>query len=1081
MSLADLKAALSQASNLSQLKGLSAAYNTLLGGIPSIDGYAYLIKTNNDTNFGSGPGPIFNDENIIINTLNALYQGNSAAKLAFDLIIGGGLAGTDALTAVYNYVIPPSFRSDLGLAYFKSQEAFYTARAAELGIPGATGPAVVAFAALTKIAVDNKIGGLGDQLNDLIGAINNGTAAIPQNAATLTDLETADGTDFDADDTPTSTTPPIYSIAVNPSSVLEGDAGPGTTITFTVSRTGDISKAGTVSLTLVGTASIGGDFDLTPPESIVSFAAGASSATFTTTVKPDTQFEPDETITFLLTNITGGGTLSILRSVTATIINDDVAPTSGVYTIVASPASVVEGNGGLGNTITYTVLRAGDVSKAGSVAVALSGTADGSDYITSLSGGVISFAPDENQLNFTVTTTPDTTVEPNETVIATLGTITGGGMLGANTSATATITNDDTGTGVPVYDIAVTPSSVVEGNSGQGNAITYTISRIGDLSLTGTIGVSLTGSATFGADYTSTVSGGVVVFVPGEGPALSPNGGPVFFAEGQSQASFTVTTTPDTTFEPNETVIASLASISGTGTFGTANSATATITNDDTAASGPVYAIAVTPSSVVELSGGIGNPITYTVTRTGDVSQAGSVAVSLSGTADGSDYTTSLSGGVISFAPNENQLSFTVTAIPDRRVEPNETVIATLGTITGGGTIETLGSATATITNDDTIEYSIAVSASSVTEGNTGPGATITYTASRTGDLSTTDVISLFYQGTANGLDYETSERAFVGWEAGASTTTWTVTVLPDTQVEPNETITVLINGGNFGGVGPANSVTTTIVNDDADPTGTVYTIEASASSAAEGNGGTGNTITYTVVRKGDFTSPGSVAVTFGGSATLGLDYTSALSGGVVSFAYGEDRKSFTITTIPDLGFELNETVRAALGAITLGGGNIGATSSATATITNDDTDLLNTFYSIAVSPSSVTEGNSGPGGVIAYTITRTGDTSEAGAVNVILQGTASAQIDYSLPFFGSVVRFAAGQTEFIYNLTVRPDTTSESDETVTVSLDSFPHGAQLGNPSSATAVILNDDAPLPSPVLIGIHDMVLPGEPSGL
>ena len=51
-------------------------------------------------------------------------------------------------------------------------------------------------AALIKIAVTNDIGGIGDAINDLRSAINNGTDVIPDNGS-FTPIETADGTMFD--------------------------------------------------------------------------------------------------------------------------------------------------------------------------------------------------------------------------------------------------------------------------------------------------------------------------------------------------------------------------------------------------------------------------------------------------------------------------------------------------------------------------------------------------------------------------------------------------------------------------------------------------------------------------------------------------------------------------------------------------------------------------------------------------------------------------------------------------------------------------------------------------------------------
>lgn len=201
MALSDLKTLINATSqNLSQYKGLTAAYNYLGLGVPTIDGYTTLIGTNNSTNFGSNSSVVFNDENIYINTMNALYQGNATAKAAFDSLVGGGASIQDKLIAVYQSIIPAAQQSAAGQAYFISQAAFFTARAAELGIPGTTGAALVGAATLIKIAVDNDIGGLGDGINDLYAAIGNGSAAIPQSGSTFTALETADGTQFDGDD-----------------------------------------------------------------------------------------------------------------------------------------------------------------------------------------------------------------------------------------------------------------------------------------------------------------------------------------------------------------------------------------------------------------------------------------------------------------------------------------------------------------------------------------------------------------------------------------------------------------------------------------------------------------------------------------------------------------------------------------------------------------------------------------------------------------------------------------------------------------------------------------------------------------
>ena len=152
MPIADLATLVnSSTQNLSQFKGLTVAYNFLIGGTPSIDGYTALINANNSSNFGAGAsGPMFNDENVFINTLNALYQGNPAAKTAFDAIVAGAATSSDKLIKVYNSSSRLSAQSDAGKAYFLSQAAFYEARAAELGVAGANGAALVGFAALVQ-------------------------------------------------------------------------------------------------------------------------------------------------------------------------------------------------------------------------------------------------------------------------------------------------------------------------------------------------------------------------------------------------------------------------------------------------------------------------------------------------------------------------------------------------------------------------------------------------------------------------------------------------------------------------------------------------------------------------------------------------------------------------------------------------------------------------------------------------------------------------------------------------------------------------------------------------------------------
>ncbi|MGU3537410.1 Calx-beta domain-containing protein [Methylobacterium sp. A54F] len=837
--------------------------------------------------------------------------------------------------------------------------------------------------------------------------------------------------------------PPSYTIAVAPATMAEGNTGAGNAITYTVSRTGDISKVGTVAVGFTGTATNGNDYGVTglADGGVVRFAAGASSATFTVTTKPDTTVEADETVIATLGAITGGGGLGSNKAATATITNDDAAPTPPTYTIAVSPAAVVEGNTGAGNAITYTVSRTGDVSKVGTVAIGFTGTAtNGTDYAVAglADGGIVRFAAGALSATFTVTTKPDVVVEPDETVVATLGAITGGGILGASKAATATIISDDAAPTPPTYTIAADSAFVAEGSTGAGNAITYTVSRTGDVSQAGTVAIAFTGSATNGSDYAVT----------------GLTDGAVTFAANATTATFTIRTTPDSVLEADETVIATLGAVTGGGQVGSAKAATVTITNDDMA---PTYQISVDPSAVAEGDAGAGTAITYTVSRTGDVSKAGTVAVGFTGTADSSDYAVAgLTDGAVSFAVGASSATFTVTTKPDTIVEADETVIATLGTITGGGTLGATAVASAIITNDDSAPtYTIVVAPAAVQEGDIGSGSTITYTVERAGDVSKAGSVAVTLGGTADSDDYTVAGLAdgIASFVAGATNATFTVTTKSDTVVEADETVIATLGTITGGGTlaATAASTTATITNDDSAPS---YTIAVAPTSVAEGDAGSGNTITYTVTRTGDVSGAGTVAVALSGNATLNSDYTTSLQNGIVAFTAGAVRASFTVTTTPDTVLEGDETVTATLGDVT-GGGQVGSNGTATAIITNDDKAPT---YSITVAPASVYEGDTGSGNTITYTVTRTGDVSEAGSVAVGFTGTADSD-DYAVAgLTDGAISFAGGATSATFKVTTKPDIVAEADETVVATLSTITGGGTLGNDKTATATLKNDE-----------------------
>lgn len=188
------------AANGNTSMGLSAAYQMLLGGLPNQEGFKFLIENAIATNFGAGTGPTFNAENIYINLTNNLVQGNTAAKAAF-ATLATGTTLTAKVTALYEAIIPVAHQKADGLAYLTRPDglAFYNQVAAERGVAGTDGAAIVAMASLMKIATDQNIG-IGNAVRDLLQAVAAGSDFVPVNGTVFTPIETADGTAFDGDD-----------------------------------------------------------------------------------------------------------------------------------------------------------------------------------------------------------------------------------------------------------------------------------------------------------------------------------------------------------------------------------------------------------------------------------------------------------------------------------------------------------------------------------------------------------------------------------------------------------------------------------------------------------------------------------------------------------------------------------------------------------------------------------------------------------------------------------------------------------------------------------------------------------------
>ena len=219
---------------------------------------------------------------------------------------------------------------------------------------------------------------------------------------------------------------------------------------------------------------------------------------------------------------------------------------------------------------------------------------------------------------------------------------------------------------------------------------------------------------------------------------------------------------------------------------------------------------------------------------------------------------------------------------------------------------------------------------------------------------------------------------------AGSATAVVNVQTLDDTQDEADEAVTLSIGPG-FGYVSGQTQATGTILDNDAPFTGTPATItvvatDGSGTEAADGS----PDFTFTFTRTGDTSQALSVNynVFSGGvnSAFPGQDINTA-SSGIVLFAAGsatatltfdaindlqaENTESFTVSISPDMNF-INPRYM------------VGAQSSATGTVIDNDGGAL---PSVSIADAAAVS----EGGVLSFTLTRTGDTTGPLTVNLEL------------------------------------------------------------------------------------------------
>jgi CARDB/Calx-beta domain/FG-GAP-like repeat len=344
---------------------------------------------------------------------------------------------------------------------------------------------------------------------------------------------------------------------------------------FTLSRTGNLTNALSVSYTLRGSAANGIDYNALTGR--VTFLAGVNQAIIDINPIDDFSLEETETITIDLT-ADSGYRLGAATSATLSILDNDVdltiqgfsAPTSSVVGDLISISSYTKNNGSVATKNHITCYWLSNDSVAESSDDIFLGYKD----IGALNGGAIGYSTHNFTYNSAWGTGP-------KYIIAVAD--------GDNIFYETNESNNTSVSLINIYDkplisIATTDSSATETNIGETiNPGRFTLNRTGgNIATPLSVNYNMTGSATNGIDYSNLT-------------------GAVTFAAGSNQAIIDINPINESSIENTETVIVTLLSNSAY-TLGSVATASLSITDNDVDITGQI--------SLSQTSATIGDSIT---------------------------------------------------------------------------------------------------------------------------------------------------------------------------------------------------------------------------------------------------------------------------------------------------------------------------------------------------------------------------------------------------------------------------------------------------------------------------------------
>jgi hypothetical protein len=825
------------------------------------------------------------------------------------------------------------------------------------------------------------------------------------------------------------------------SSAQEGDIGTSY-VEFTLTRGGVLNYDASVSwhIELIDGEADLADFGGTLPSGILELPLGETAFTIQVPISGDSAYEANEKFKLVIDTPEPGLEITV-NNAEGTITNDDA-----LISIVDNV--VVNENG----TATFTLSRVGVLTESNTVTWTITAGDNvlGTNDISTLSG-TATFAADSATTTVTVYLNNDYISEADEIFNFTLSNPSVGSSLDSQNSVkTLTITNDD----MDKITYTVAPLSQNEGDGDTWTTYTVTVNRENptttvsvDWSVTETTAVNL-------SDIVFEAQTGTVTF---EGTSLT--------------ATFDIKVKTDDIGDFDKYFNLSLTNPVTNdvmGAYVNTNTTEVVVVNDD-----PAFRVDFTANSFVEGSGTSTKLVTFTITRSGDLSGSASLDWSILSD-ENSEYPVNISDfggywptGNTTFVDGESVKTIQVAIAPDAVFEPSEgfkVEISSLVSQTTGARI-IVDSDTAVITNDD-IGVSVEASQSSIIEGSDGNDPSMYFTLSAQGvankivkayfiiegsGLSPADEFDFNFNdvnGTYNDYYYDSSTRT--GWvefrtnSSGYVESYINLNIVADNIAGANETLRVRITEV-VGGTVDNSEATVEIINDDTAITSIVNT----TLDIKEGNVGT-KTFTFEVTRSGSTISEAQVSyeiLGFGDNQADSSDFGGQLPSGTITFAQGSSTATIEVVVSSDTVFESDE------GFIVVVAPNTPNEARLDAIIKNDDLATLEVYGVV----TSVKEGTDNSN-FLTYEIVRNGDNSEPLTVSYKLVDLQDADIttaDYLTNGATGTITIPAGESRVILTLETVNNSISVDDIEfkLQISADGF------ANPSAINSKIIDDDS----------------------